>query len=537
MADAKNKKLDPLDVIATLADDFEGDPATDAQLAAARADLADLIDQATAEDTPDLELARELTEAVKLIDAEKAKRKEARESAAAEAAELRRQVGLGGDDDQADEGEDADQTAEDVETSTEDAEDEGTEDAATKAEKELTPVAASVISKLRAAADARTPKTPPAPPRGPDVQVRPVGVAASAELDNDSTLRDVAKVFARFGPHVQRKSASALVRIESNYPEARRLGEDSDRNTRLLDSVTGPRAVTASGGLCQPLEADFSHPICGDRGRPIRDALPSFQADRGGIRFIPSASLGDLSGAVSVWTTTDDEQATGTKPCPAVECETETLCEIEAITACLTVGNFQARFSPELWESRLDLLMLEHDRLAEQQLLAEIDANSTPVAFGGTAGTYRNLVGALMRARAYFWDVYRVNQPLRAIIPATLQPAVLSDNVHEDDCECAQIDLGAQLTRLGIRPIWTPDDGGAASPTAFDATANVRVFPEGTFTFLDGGTLDLGTEITDSTLNQTNDRQAFMETFEKVCFRGCESLDYTVNVADVCGCA
>jgi thiazole synthase ThiGH ThiG subunit len=44
------------------------------------------------------------------------------------------------------------------------------------------------------------------------------------------------------------------------------------------------------------------------------------------------------------------------------------------------------------------------------------------------------------------------------------------------------------------------------------------------------------TLIVDSTLLQTNDRQAFQETFEKVAFRGCESLAVTVPVEQGCIC-
>ena len=67
-------------------------------------------------------------------------------------------------------------------------------------------------------------------------------------------------------------------------------------------------------------------------------------------------------------------------------------------------------------------------------------------------------------------------------------------------------------------------------------TTQFIVYPEGTFMFLDGGTLDLGTEITDSTLNKTNDRQAFVETFEKAVKRGCESLAVTVTINEGCQC-
>jgi hypothetical protein len=56
------------------------------------------------------------------------------------------------------------------------------------------------------------------------------------------------------------------------------------------------------------------------------------------------------------------------------------------------------------------------------------------------------------------------------------------------------------------------------------------LFSEGTFLFLDGGTLDLGI-VRDSTLNGTNDYKLFIETFEGVAKVGVESLRVTSALA------
>jgi hypothetical protein len=55
------------------------------------------------------------------------------------------------------------------------------------------------------------------------------------------------------------------------------------------------------------------------------------------------------------------------------------------------------------------------------------------------------------------------------------------------------------------------------------------LFAEGTFVFLDGGTLDLGI-IRDSTLVGTNDYKMFVETFEGVAKVGVESLAITSTI-------
>jgi hypothetical protein len=56
------------------------------------------------------------------------------------------------------------------------------------------------------------------------------------------------------------------------------------------------------------------------------------------------------------------------------------------------------------------------------------------------------------------------------------------------------------------------------------------LFAEGTFLFLDGGTLDLGI-IRDSTLVGTNDYKMFVETFEGVAKVGVESIKVTSTIS------
>jgi hypothetical protein len=56
------------------------------------------------------------------------------------------------------------------------------------------------------------------------------------------------------------------------------------------------------------------------------------------------------------------------------------------------------------------------------------------------------------------------------------------------------------------------------------------IFAEGTFLFLDGGSLDLGI-IRDSTLVGTNDYKMFVETFEGVAKVGVESIKVTSTIA------
>lgn len=60
-------------------------------------------------------------------------------------------------------------------------------------------------------------------------------------------------------------------------------------------------------------------------------------------------------------------------------------------------------------------------------------------------------------------------------------------------------------------------------------TINWFLWPEASFQFLDGGTLDVG-YVRDSLLNATNDVEYVVESFEGVAFRGIEAYQLIWNV-------
>lgn len=525
-----------------LADD--PDAVSDDALASAIVELRELIAEATDGDDPDVELADELVPALATVVQVQQDREQAAADRLDRAAQIRRDAGIDPADDDAPDADDDDDDAPDA-----------AGDPAT-ADREPVPATAStaaLVDRLRAAAAARRRQDPdPAP--SSTLTVRAVGPAVGHDLQLNS-LRDAAVLFARYGGHVGRKQRSSLLRFDLQLPDDRVLGDDAESNTRKLDAVTSPRAVTAAGGICEPVEADYDHPICGDRGRPIRDALPTFQASRGGIRYAPTPTLADVVGGITTWTAANDatpgSDGPATKACPAVDCDTEVSVSVDAQVACLTVGNFQARFSPEFWQSRLDLLMVAHDRVSEQALLAGIDAGSTAVTYDGAEShTVVDVLQAIDKATAGLASRHRIiDGTYVAIVPDWLPNAFRAALAHNQSSNrmeayaAADAALAQFWASRMVRPVYSPD-ADVFGTQAVGALAEwpggdvvVRLFPEGTWTFLDGGVLDLGTEVSDSTLNSTNDRQAFVETFEQVAFRGCESLAITVPAVEGCVCA
>jgi hypothetical protein len=498
-------------------------------------ELAELRKVAAAElkaitDPAQLDEAKSLRDAVDVIGKEVVARQEAAKTAADELAKL--SEGL--PEDEAEEAEEA----ETVETP----EGEVEETPAAEVVEEKVPALAAAISTLdrRIEAESR-------PTTSLDVRAVTAGAAAGRTFADHEGVTAVGDTFHDYAGQVS-SGKQSLVHLQFNYPEERRLNNDLGENTRRLDAALAPSAIVAAGGICEPLPADFSHPICSERSRPIRDGLPNFQLLRGGIRYSPAITVGDLSDAITVWTSTvDADPGSAVKACPHVECDTELSAEVDAIVKCLTVGNFQARFNPEFWASRLALLMVEHDQAAEINSYNQIVAGSTAVVAEDYTGTIQNILVALDTAAAGIRSRHRLNRgaAMRAILPdwteAALRAHLAQQNPAGNPDQYAYNALGSWFSARNIRPIFSPDVDifGAQSSgvlETFPASIEVPVFPEGTWVFGDGGSLDLGTQVTDSTLNATNDRQAFAETFEVTFFRGCESLLVEIPLGDGCIC-
>jgi hypothetical protein len=544
-------KINALEILKAL--DGDTPPGT-GDLQAAHDELKSALDAATKADKPDLELAKELHAGVGKLKTELAKRAEAEEAERAELAKLR--DGIFDEDASAD-----DAPAEDAPA------DDPAKPAETPAKVEE-PVAASgadIVARLTEFASRKAP-APPAPKSVNSTRSIATGVASGYEL-GDSGYGDIGRLFSDHAKRVTNPGQQGhMFRVARDFPEDRQLGFNVDLNNQRMMGVFGvgqneESPVAAACGICGPGEVDHTHPICSESGRPIRNALPQFNATRGKITFAPAASIGDLSGNVSIWTLADDEAAcavdspaspgeTPTKPCPPIACPEELTCATDAVVRCITVGNFQAQFSPEFWASRLALLMAEFDRVAEQKIIEEIHAASVDLGVVDECNTLASFLMGINSIIAADRSAQRnMTRRYRIVADAYIRDYIRNQVIKNlgvqnnvDALQVADATINGWLTDINASVVWTWDgtfDGTEHRillPGEVPTTAGIYVQPEDAFVFLDGGTLDLGTNIHDSMLNSTNDRQAFAESFEKTCFRGCSAYYFEIPVHSGCGC-
>ena len=545
------KKIDALKILGEI--DGDTPPLTE-DLQAARDELKSALDAATTAEKPDLDLARDLHAGVKKLDTELGKRDEADAKDREELQKLRE--GLFDDKDPEPDPAEDPKDPSPAEPS--------------KVEEPVTASAGSdIIARLTAHAKTKAPVTP-APKSVNGTRSRAIGVAAGYELENGD-FRDLGGLFSTHAKAVTNPGQTGhMFRMTREFEPERQLGFNVDMNNQRMLGVFGvgqnhESPLAAACGMCGPGDVDHTHPICSEDGRPIRDALPQFQATRGKITFAPAASIGDLSGNVSIWTEAMDIAAcavgspgspgdTPTKPCPPIACPEEIVCATAAVVRCITVGNFQAQFSPEFWASRLALLLAEFDRVAEQKSIEEIHAASVDLGVVDECNTLNSflmginsVIAADRSAQRNMTRRYRVIAD--AYIRDYMRNQVIANLGVANNIEALQLadaTINGWLTDIGASVVWTFDGTFGAGedanehriliPGQIPDDAGVYIAPEDAFVFLDGGTLDLGTDIHDSMLNSTNDRQAFAETFEKTCFRGCSAYYFEIPVHSGCGC-
>jgi hypothetical protein len=383
--------------------------------------------------------------------------------------------------------------------------------------------------------------------------VAPVAITAGADIPGYTAgspmndMKDVASAFEKRIHALRRVNGGdgeqhIVASVATQYPESRILTQDAEGNWAKVQAVTGPEALVASGGHSAPFEVKYDIFGLGTTARPLRDALPKFQADRGGIRFVTPPVLSSYANAVGIWTAANDSAET---PSPAsklsltVTAAGENTVATDAVTLQLQFGNLMSRAYPELIARHNELGLIQHAREAEGQILTRLTALSTAVTSTSLIGVARDFLVTLGRAAANYRGRHRLeaDAPLRVIAPYWIKDAMVADlalQMPGDATLNAMSEIDGFIASRNINITYHIDDftdaQGASALNEFADTFVWYMFAEGTFLFLDGGTLDLGV-IRDSTLVGTNDYKMFVETFEGVAKVGVESLKVTSTIA------
>lgn len=349
-----------------------------------------------------------------------------------------------------------------------------------------------------------------------------------------------------------------------DYPTERVLGGDSEENSRRIEAVCGPQAqafnrrtgeplgnaLVATGGICQPVNVAYDVPTWATAETPLVDGLPSFEATRGGVRFVQPPDIAEWEGATGVWTeATDAEPGGATKPVKVLACGTEESVFVEAISTRIGFGNMQARFAPEQVAANTDLAFAAAARVRENNLLKLIEeAAVKDITTKKIYGATRDLLGILDANIDRYRNLHRLpdTQAITVILPVWVKGLIRADLTHEaahqqsDQWNSLAVTdemIESLFSVRRVNVIWHLDGqkepGSKAFPNQFFATYTAEaeakpewpeklvwyLFVEGAIQRLDAGRLDLGV-VRDSTLDATNDFETFVEVFEGIAKRG-----------------
>ena len=424
-------------------------------------------------------------------------------------------------------------------------------------QKEQAPVTAAAEESFQAPAD-----------RQPVIQVsEPAKVAITAGADipgytAGTEIRDMYEVASAMEKriHSLRRvnggdgEQHIVASLTTQYPEERTLSTNPEENQAKINAVVGQEALVASGGHAAPFEVKYDiYGVGSTTVRPLRDSLPKFQADRGGVRYVtpPSFADGSYAGAVDVWTSANDSATTpspSAKSSLTVTAAAEQTAQTDAVTLQLQFGNLMTRAYPELIARHNELALVQHAREAEEYLVSKINAGSTAVTTTNLIGFGRDFLVQIRRAAVAYRSRHRIdpNTQLQAVIPIWVYDAMAADLTlsmpGDGTIALSKSEIDGYLSHVNVSLTPVLDNTNSTSPSSVfgsqGATALLEfpdsfkwfLFAEGTFLFLDGGTLDLGI-IRDSTLVGTNDYKMFIETFEGIAKVGIESLAITSTIS------
>jgi hypothetical protein len=359
----------------------------------------------------------------------------------------------------------------------------------------------------------------------------------------------------------------ASIRSEEDVPDSRvlRAGDAAGNSKKIRELISDPANLTpealVAAGWCAPRAPIYDVPTIGTTARPVRDGIPGFTADRGGVTWMPPPSLAAAVEAMARWTwdsTAGKWQSyagpSGTtktatpdlKPCIDIPCGPEQSADLEALTICLCFDNMMTRANPEWVRANTDVTLVAQARFAEQYLLAKLWDSLLSTADGLTIGTPETQLGAArdflttvrLTAAQFRWR-HRLSptQPLQILAPAWLRDAIADDLMiqmpGDDTMATSYAEIDSYLSDANVSAIWYLDDvpvgaGGAVavgaddafdSYVAFPANAEWLLYTTGSFVRLDGGSLDLGIVRTKDDV-QKNKYCEFSETFESVAYMG-----------------
>ena len=381
-------------------------------------------------------------------------------------------------------------------------------------------------------------------PSGPTITITAAADIPGFSAGGSLNRLDVAKAMhakARTLPDHSGRLSVASVDLGLEH----KLGVDMAYNLEVLEQVTAPSALTASG-WCAP--SNNLYTLFGLEGNDGLVDLPTVQVTRGGLNVPGFISIGDAEDAGGLWTWTEDSKdEEETKECVEIPCPEFTDYRLVAEGICVTAGNLTDRAFPELTQRYVGLVLSAHLHRVSAAIINDIDGTAAAVTMNAVDSS---AAGSILHAIDVQVEDYRsqyrmsVGSTLEAIFPLWTKALIRADLAFRQGVSLTNVtdaDVDAHFAARKVRAQFVHDYQplySGASAVAFPATLDFLLYPAGGYVRGDGGVIDLGV-VRDSVLNATNDyTAAWTEQLYVVAQLGPDARAVTVNfgVDGVTGC-
>ncbi len=403
------------------------------------------------------------------------------------------------------------------------------------------------------------------------------GVAMGQQLDDLSALAGA--VQARFeqihagGSFGVNNAGIASITIERDAKLTADTQHDYDViNYACNESRLSGGSLLAAGtpGWCAPCETSYD--FCETAVVDGLVDLPTVSARRGCLVYPQSPEFHQIySGTGFCFTSAqiDEMQTPGStleKPCYKIPCPDTASITLDPCGICLQASILHERAYPELIRYTVEQSLAAHQHKMNARIIAEMAALATPVNATPNGNLGPGAAATALEAveMQVEWLRYRhrlgINQTLEMIAPVWLRGplrADLSKRMGVDLLNVTDQTLTSYLNARGVRVQWVLDwqdafsdpattgtparpvtipestlfGGGAAPQIAWPASAQVLIYPAGTYFLARMDVIRLEGGLLDSTLLKKNERLVlFIEEALKVGKRCFQSTLLTIPV-------
>lgn len=277
------------------------------------------------------------------------------------------------------------------------------------------------------------------------------------------------------------------------------------------ESRLSGQSLVAAGGWCAPSTTDY-----GIESMETLDGiidLPTVGVPRGGLNYTPGPDFADIFATAGFFQTEAEAIAGDEKNCVEVDCPDFTEVRLDAVGVCVKAPLLTRAAYPEVIRRWLEgTLVANQHKVAARLITGMRTALGTALAptLTGTPITWSTLTALELIGEGQR-QAYRLSegQTLEVIAPRWLRIAIRADLANRMGIGAESV-TNAQIQQhfadRGLAVQWVLNYLELSSPltnVAFPATAEVMVYPAGTFVKGEADVIDLDT-VYDTADLQTN---------------------------------